>query len=223
MASARGRRVRVVSHWIGALTLVACTSGGIVTVGVGPLAAAPTATTIDPGRLAPTSSEPATGAALASRMRVLFAALTANDVTRADTVFFPRTAYLRMKSGLLASPGADYANRLLAFFHLDVASYHRRIDTGGAPTLLRVTANPADAAWIAPGHCENLIGYWHLPGVRLVYRQGTRVWSVRVASLISWRGVWYVVHLGPNPRPRDVGTVDDFRAGAGTPGPAGGC
>jgi hypothetical protein len=56
----------------------------------------------------------------------------------------------------------------------------------------------------------------------VMHRAGTVV-SVAVASLISWRGVWYVVHLGPNPRPLNVGTVDDFRRGPGTPGPGGGC
>ena len=67
------------------------------------------------------------------------------------------------------------------------------------------------------------IGYWHVPGVRLVFQRGHQVVSVAVASLISWRGVWYVVHLGPNPRPANVGTVDNYRVGPGTPGPAGGC
>jgi hypothetical protein len=47
--------------------------------------------------------------------------------------------------------------------------------------------------------------------------------SFGVASLISWRGLWYVVHLGPNPRPSDVGTVDQPAIGPGSPGPGGGC
>ena len=83
--------------------------------------------------------------------------------------------------------------------------------------------NPAQAAWIAPGSCENSIGYWHLPGVRLVYSSQHVVRSVAVASLISWHGVWYVVHLGPNPRPVNVGTVDAPGLGRGVAGPAGGC
>jgi len=65
--------------------------------------------------------------------------------------------------------------------------------------------------------------YWHLPGVRFVYSVGGAVQSFAIASLISWRGQWYVVHLGPNPRPEDIGTVDQPAAGAGSPGPAGGC
>jgi hypothetical protein len=180
-------------------------------------------TTIDPGRLAPTKSEPAFAPVLNQRMESLWRAILANDPARARSYFFPRTAYLRMKTGQIANPNADYANRLIALFDLDVTAYHQRLTSVGTPTDVHVTYNVRDAAWIAPGHCENLIGYWHLPGVRFVYRHGSRTWSVAVASLISWRGVWYVVHLGPNPRAANVGTLDDFRSGPGVPGPPGGC
>jgi hypothetical protein len=189
------------------------------------LALAPSATaraSSDPGRLPQTRVEPPL-ASLTARLTPLWNALVANDAAAARASFFPRRAYLRMKTGVIADPSADYARRLLGLFDLDVAAYSARIDAGGTPTLLRVSARAGDAAWIPPGACENSIGYWHLPGVRLVYRHGTRVYSVAVFSLISWRGVWYVVHLGPNPRARDVGTLDDFRAGPGTPGPPGGC
>ena len=104
-----------------------------------------------------------------------------------------------------------------------VTTLNARLFGGPTTTLVRVDANAHFAQWIAPGVCENKIGYWHVPGVRLVLRRGTHLVSVAIFSLISWRGLWYVVHLGPNPRPVDVGTVDDFENGAGTPGPAGGC
>jgi hypothetical protein len=191
-----------------------------VGVRAGPALAGPT-TTIDPGRLAQTSTEPSTGAGLRAQLDVLWRALLAGNSTLARTVFFPRSAYLRMKRGLVPNPGGDYSSRLIALYDLDVGAYHRLL--AGRPALVAVRAARADAAWIAPGACENLIGYWHLPGVRLVYRKGANVRSVAIDSLISWRGVWYVVHLGPNPRPTNVGTLDDPRRGPGTPGPAGGC
>jgi hypothetical protein len=156
-------------------------------------------------------------------MRTLWTAIIRDDVGLAQQVFFPRTAYLRMKSGQIANPSNDYASRLRAFYALDVAAYHRQVTHGGVARFVAVHFNASFATWIAPGACENGIGYWHLPGVRLVFAHGARQWSVAVASLISWHGIWYVVHLGPNPRARDVGTVDDFRSGPGTPGPAGGC
>ena len=177
----------------------------------------------DPGRLPQTSTRPATGVALAARLGPLWNALVRGDASLGRSLFFPRRAYLRMKTGLLADPAADYAQRLIALYDLDLAAYHRLLTRGGTPTLVRVSAVARDAAWIAPRGCENLIGYWHLPGVRFVYRHGARVFSVAIDSLISWRGVWYVVHLGPNPRARDVGTIDGFAAGPGRPGPAGGC
>ena len=181
------------------------------------------ATKVNPGSLPQTTTEPGVGAAMTAQMTVLWRAILHDDDARARSAFFPETAYINMKKGLLASPSGDYIERLIGFYNLDIAAYHRLVETGGSPTLVRIEANLHDAAWIGPRECENLIGYWHLPGVRLVYRHGAKVYSVAVDSLISWRGVWYVVHLGPNPRPSDVGTVDGFAAGPGVPGPAGGC
>ena len=128
-----------------------------------------------------------------------------------------------MKTGIVPYPSSDWQDRLWAFFRLDVGAYHTFF---GAPaagvTLIAMYAAPAYAAWIGPGACENHFGYWHLPGVRMVYRDhGVR--SFAIASLISWRSQWYIVHLGPNPRPVNVGTVASPSLGAGTPGPPGGC
>jgi hypothetical protein len=148
----------------------------------------------------------------------------AGSPAAAGPLFFPRSAYLQLKTGILADPASDYADRLVAFYDLDLVAYHQLVTAGSAnPPLTEVLADPADAAWIGPGQCENRYGYWHLPGVRLVYGRAGRVSSVAVASLISWRGVWYVVHLGPNPRPSNVGTVTLPQSGAGVAGPAGGC
>ncbi len=183
---------------------------------------APAGAARDPGRLPQTATRPPVST-LTSRLTPLFRALVSGDAGRARAAFFPRQAYLQMKDHVLPNAAADYQDRLIGLFDLDVAAYHRLLLTGGSPTLVRVSATTADAAWIAPGACENTIGYWHLPGVRFLYRHGTRLYSVAIDSLISWRGVWYVVHLGPNPRPVDVGTVDGYRAGPGQPGPPGGC
>ncbi|MBW4077416.1 MAG: hypothetical protein HIU84_02665 [Acidobacteria bacterium] len=176
-----------------------------------------------PGSLPQTSNEPNFTTGLNTQMRTLWRAIASDSPTLGERVFFPREAYLRMKQGQIVNPAADYRDRLIALFALDVSAYHHFLDTRPHVSLLRVLSARADAAWIAPGTCENRIGYWHLPGVRLIFRRGARVESVAVASLISWRGVWYVVHLGPNPRAANVGTVDDFLPRPGTPGPAGGC
>jgi hypothetical protein len=183
-----------------------------------------TTTTIDPGLLPQTGVEPPLGVSLQTTLEPLFRAIESGSAAEAMPVFFPETAYVKMKNGLLPDPAGDYIDRLIGFYRLDLAAYHGALGASASSTkLLSVNALAADAAWIPPGDCENLIGYWHLPGVRMVYELDGVVNSFAVASLISWRGVWYVVHLGPNPRPVDVGTVDQPALGAGTPGPAGGC
>jgi hypothetical protein len=183
-----------------------------------------TTTTVDPGLLPQTLDEPALGAELDGRMGMLWEAIVTNRVDAALALFFPESAYLTMKTGVLPNPAADYANRLIAFYRADVGVYHALLGPDAASaTLVAVSVASADAAWIPPGRCENRVGYWHLPGVRLVYQVGGVVRSVGVDSLISWHDEWYVVHLGPNPRPSGGGVVDRPALGAGVPGPPGGC
>ena len=169
------------------------------------------------------SVKPPFGAPLEARMAALFHDIALDSLPRAQGLFFPEAAYVAMKTREIPYPASDYVDRLVAFYRLDLAAYHDQIFSHGPVTFLGVNANPADAAWIAPGWCENAIGYWHVPGVRLVYSVKHVVRSVAVASLISWHGVWYVVHLGPNPRPLNIGTVDAPSVGRGVAGPAGGC
>ncbi len=159
-----------------------------------------------------------------TELQTLWAALAAGSQNQARPLFFPESAYVTTKTGQIPNPAGDYSSRLIAFFDLDVGAYHQLLTSGpGTPTLVDVGVVPGDAAWIGPGQCENDVGYWHLPGVRLVYQQGGTLRSFAVASLISWRGAWYVVHLGPNPRPANIGTVDQPASGPGVPGPPGGC
>ena len=163
------------------------------------------------------ATRPSTGATLDRRVRALWHAIRRDDLALAAQLFFPRGAYVRLKA--IYDPSADFTDRLWALFRLDFATYHAA--TTGA-TLIDVRVDPADVSWITPGTCENSIGYWHLPGVRMVYRQRGIERSVGVFSFISWRGVWYVVHLGPNPRSTNVGTLDAPVLGTGVPG-GGGC
>ncbi|MBV8942321.1 MAG: hypothetical protein JO240_11355 [Solirubrobacterales bacterium] len=52
------------------------------------------------------------------------------------------------------------------------------------------------AHWVDPGACYNRIGYYEVPNARVVYSENGQVHSFGIASMISWRGVWYVVHFG---------------------------
>jgi hypothetical protein len=155
-------------------------------------------------------------------MTDLWTAVRTGRFVPAVQVFFPLTAYKQVKA--IADPAADWHTRLLGSFRLDVAAAHHFLGRGARRArLVRVIVPSAEAAWIGPGVCENSVGYWHVGGARLVYRQHGQLRSIGIASLISWRGRWYVVHFGAVLRTGTAGVVDAPAAGPGTPGPAGGC
>jgi len=133
--------------------------------------------------------------------------------------FFPVAAYEQVKA--IPYPVSDWQDRLWYDFGLDVRAAHRLLGSGAA--LDRVIVPRAYAAWVDPGACYNKIGYWHVPGARVVYREHGKERSFGIASLISWRGVWYVVHLGAVQRTGLTGIVDQPAVGPGIPGPPGGC
>jgi hypothetical protein len=61
-----------------------------------------------------------------------------------------------------------------------------------------------------------------MAGARLVLQSRRHVMSFGIATLISWRGRWYVVHLGGELRTSSA-MVDQPATGPGVPGPPGGC
>jgi len=149
----------------------------------------------------------------------LWLAVTTGNPRFARPGFFPVAAYEQVKAE--PYPAADWQDRLWYDFVLDVRAAHRLLGSGA--TLDRVVVPKAYAAWVYPGACHNKIGYWHVPGARVVYRAHGKERSFGIASLISWRGVWYVVHLGAVNRTVVTGIVDQPAAGPGVPGPPGGC
>lgn len=152
-------------------------------------------------------------------MADLWLAVTKGNANYALPAFFPLAAYKQVKA--IANPAADWRSRLWYDFTLDVAAAHRL--AGSKATFVKVIVPAQYAAWIYPGGCYNSLGYWHVPGARVVYRTGGQERSFGIASLISWRGVWYVVHFGAVLRSAATGIVDDPVAGPGVPGPPGGC
>jgi hypothetical protein len=157
--------------------------------------------------------------AFRNAMADLWLAVTTGNPRFARPGFFPVAAYEQVKAE--PYPAADWQDRLWYDFVLDVRAAHRLLGSGA--TLDRVIVPKAYAAWVYPGACHNTIGYWHVPGARVVYRAHGKERSFGIASLISWRGVWYVVHLGAVERTVVTGIVDQPAAGPGVPGPPGGC
>ena len=152
----------------------------------------------------------------------LWLAVRTGKPSLAKGSFFPEPAYKQVKA--IADPAADWRTRLWADFAVDVAAAHRLLGRHPARArLIKVIVPESGAAWIGPGVCYNRVGYWHVANPRVVYRLHGQERSFGIASLISWRGVWYVVHFGAVLRGSVTGIVDDPATGQGTPGPPGGC
>jgi len=188
-----------------------------------PTSAPAVTTTTGPGSLPQTDVLPSSATAqFREEMEELWEGVQEDSPDAAAGAFFPEAAYVQLKA--IPYPAADFVGRLFADYRLDLAAAHALLGPGAAAArLLHVSVPSDEAEWIPPGYCYNTIGYWHEPGARLVYEEGGQVRSFGIASLISWRGVWYVVHLGAVLRSSDVGVVDAPAVGPGVAGPAGGC
>ena len=172
------------------------------------------------GRLPQTSAQPRTDdAAFSHATRDIWLAVTTGNASYALPAFFPEQAYQQVKA--IADPSGDWRGRLWLDFTLDLAAVRRLVKPGA--TLTQVVVPTQYEQWIPAGACYNSEGYWHAPGARLVYREGGDTHSFGIASLISWRGNWYLIHLGALTRGGAYGIVDDPETGPGVPGPPGGC
>ena len=152
----------------------------------------------------------------------LWAGVVSGRPDLAMPAFFPLVAYEQVKA--IPYPASDWRGRLAVEFKADVMAAHNLIgDRARQATLVEVIVPEQEADWISPAVCANSVGYWHVANARLVYRVGERIMSFGIATLISWRGRWYVVHLGGEQRTSYGGMVDQPSSGPGEPGPSGGC
>jgi hypothetical protein len=136
--------------------------------------------------------------------------------------FFPRAAYVQLKA--IGSPSAEWSGRLVYEYGLDVAAAPAPSSACAAGArLIAVHVPTSYAHWVEPGGCYNSIGYYEVPNARVVYRAGGQERSFGIASMISWRGVWYVVHLGAVLRPGEEGVVDEPATGPGASAYSGTC
>src|SRR5689334_23508536 len=167
-----------------------------------------------------TQGRPGTNSvAFRNAMADLWLAVTTGNPSFGRPAFFPEAAYRQVKA--IPYPDSDWQYRLWYDFTLDVRAAHRL--AGRDAQLVRIVVPASYELWVAPGACYNSVGYWHAPEARVVYRERGQQRSFGIASLISWRGVWYVVHLGAVSRTVVTGIVDEPAAGPGIPGPPGGC
>jgi hypothetical protein len=124
----------------------------------------------------------------------LWQAVVTDDPAPALPFFFPLTAYLQVKA--ISDPASDWHNRLVAAYDRDIHSLHVSLGPNAAQAqLVGIDVPSSQAQWITPGVEYNKGSYWRVYGTRIRYTVNGQARSFAVASLISWRGEWYVVHL----------------------------
>lgn len=182
-----------------------------------------TTTTTDPGALPQTDALPTSDTPeFAVEMDALWEGVVQGSEQTAMPSFFPEKAYVQVKA--IADPESDFRSRLVGEFGLDLAAAHGLL--GADPSsarLMGVNVPGQYAHWVPPGTCSNRVGYYEVANSRLVYSEDGATRSFGIASLISWRGVWYVVHLGAVVRSTQGGVVDDPEPGQGTSAPSSTC
>jgi hypothetical protein len=156
-------------------------------------------------------------------MQALWNGVVQSSVQPALPAFFPQSAYVQLKTGI-SNPAGDWTNRLVADYALDIGAAHALIASDpSAAVFVGVSVPEQYAHWIPTGICANGTGYYEVANARLVYEFGGQVRSFGIASLISWRGQWYVVHLGAILRPSGGGVVDEPEVGTGSSAPSSTC
>ena len=164
--------------------------------------------TVDPGTLPQTDALP-TGqdAQFQAGAQALWQAIVQDKPQLADSFFFPLTAYRQVKA--ISDPDADYQNRLMTWYDLDIQAAHDHLGSTSDARFVSMSVPESNAEWIEPGVEYNKGSYYRVYGTRLNYTVDGHAASIGVFSLISWRGEWYVVHLGPSTRDSAVGIVYD--------------
>jgi len=158
-------------------------------------AAPTTTTTVDPGTLPQTDEKPTgTGAEFDSRMKVLANAIITNTPDTAVSAFFPVSAYKQTKKN--TDPATDWKNRLIANFKVDVADANKRLGANARNAVFTGATVPATAVWVKPGEEYNIGPYWRVFKAQMNFTVDGKNVQIPIESMISWRGQWYVVHLG---------------------------
>ena len=153
-----------------------------------------TTTTLDPGSLPQTPDRPpSSGSELDAGVAGLFQAVVTDDPTPAMPFFFPLSAYLQVKA--IRDPAGDWQRRLVSAYQLDIHELHARLGAVVSSARLNGIDVPATATWVQPGAEHNTLSYWRVYGARVRFTVNGRSDLFTIASMISWRGHWYVVHL----------------------------
>jgi hypothetical protein len=182
-----------------------------------------TTTTNGDGSLPQTGDFPSTTTPeFTAQMDALWNGIVSNSVATAMPAFFPEAAYLQLKT--IGSAQSDFEDRLVGDYGLDIGAAHALLGADAAQAQFVGVSVPASYGhWVTPGVCDNDVGYFEVPNARVVYQVGGQTRSFGIASMISWRGQWYVVHLGAVLPSGSQGEVDDPETGPGSSAPSSTC
>ena len=182
-----------------------------------------TTTTTGVGSLPQTDDFPSTDTPqFTAAMDALWNGVVSNSVATAMPAFFPEAAYLQLKT--ISGAQSDFEDRLVGDFGLDLGAAHALLGADAAHAqFVGVNVPSSFGHWVPPGVCYNDVGYFEVPNARLVYEVNGQTESFGIASMISWRGQWYVVHLGAVLPPGGQGVVDDPETGPGSSAPSSTC
>ena len=157
---------------------------------------APTTTTEpDPQFLPQTQDKPsASSARFAAGSAALWQAIVTDNPDAAMPFFFPLGAYQQVKA--ISNPESDWRTRLVGAYAEDIHALHGRLGSrASAAQLTGIDVPDGQATWVKPGEEYNKGSYWRVYNAMLRYTVDGQAGSFPIASMISWRGEWYVVHL----------------------------
>lgn len=161
-------------------------------------------------------------AAFRCEMEALWKGIRTGRLAPAMPAFFPEAAYVQVKA--IFDPQVDWHERLVGHYALDLKAAHALLGAGAATArLVRVIVPASFAHLVALNVCSNRDRYWETANSRLVYEEGGALHSLGIASMISWRGFWFVVHLGAVLEDGSTGVVDAPSSGVGVAVPSGTC
>jgi hypothetical protein len=153
-----------------------------------------TTTTVDPGTLPQTMDRPATSdPSFQAGLAGFWQGIVSDDPTPAMPFFFPLPAYLQVKA--ISNPAGDWQQRLVGAYQADIHSLHAQLGASASTAQLTGIDVPDTAQWVLPGAEYNKGPYWRVYGAQVHYTVAGRAGSFTIASMISWRGRWYIVHL----------------------------
>jgi hypothetical protein len=161
-----------------------------------PAATTTTAPAADPGALPQTDEQPsASGATFTAGVGDLWEAIRQDKPELALPFFFPKSAYLQVKA--ISDPAGDYQNRLIANYEEDIHTLHAQLGADATNAqYVGISVPDSQAVFVQPGEESNKGSYWRVYGTTMQYQVDGQTGSFPVTSMISWRGEWYVVHLG---------------------------